>query len=110
MMNRIGPGLALVVLGALSIAIAVITSSGTSTEWVNHGIATVLAAAIVTGVSYARHWTHFAWAPVAAFLVASIGVVIANTMVISIGYGLLVIMTLWHAYQVERPRSQPAVA
>lgn len=106
MLIKFGPSLAILLLGSLSIGIAAAGTIGTSDQWVNHGIATVLAATILAGLSYARGWAHFAWPPVLGFLVASIGVVTATGMLINIGYGLLLVLTLWHAYQAERPRSE----
>lgn len=106
MLTRFGPSLAILLLGSLSIGLVAMGSIGTSDQWVNHGIATVLAATILAGLSYARGWVHFAWPPVLGFLVASVGVVTATDALISIGYGLLLVLTLWHTYQAERPRPE----
>lgn len=99
---KIGPSLLIVILGALSIAIASLGSIGSQGQWVNHGIATVLAAGLLALVAYFRGWKKFAWAPVIGMTIASIGVVADLASVITIGYGLTVIMSLWHNYQAER--------
>lgn len=103
MNTKIGPSLLVVIFGVLSIVIASLGSIGPQGQWVNHGIATVLAAGLLAMVAYFRRWKKFAWTPVVGMAIASIGVVADLALVITIGYGLTVIMSLWHNYQAEQP-------
>lgn len=110
MNTKSGPSLIIVALGITSMGAAILLSTGTQQQWVNHGIATVISAGLLAVVASVRQWSKFAWAPVLGMTVASAGVVAGFTPAISAGYLLTVILTLLHGYQVERPRRAGAPA
>lgn len=106
---KLGPSVLIVVLGVVGIVIAASTSIDSQEQWANHGIATILAAGIIAALAFFRHWEKFAWTPVLGMAIASAGVAIGVAPVTSIGYGLILIMSLWHGYQAEQPRPSSAV-
>lgn len=108
MSTKFGPSLLIVALGALSIVIGALGATGTQGQLVTHGVVTVLAAGLLIAVAFGRGWKKFAWGPVLGMGVASVGVAMGFEPVINVGYGLILIMGLWHNYQAERPRRSGA--